>query len=191
MEAVGGDGTLMLDHDKRIIHSSVESNWRTPPDLFLALDNEFDFTLDAAADERSHLTPEWLGPGGRSPDALDPAVRWCGRIFLNPPYSKKEKMPIEPWLKKCWLESLAGATIVALIPFSPQTEWYRQYVYGHGMMPPHCAVEERRLPYRVSYLRPDGSPAGNAGVNTAIIVWKPTHRIVWPFTPHSYYWSYR
>lgn len=201
----------MDPHDKRIIHSSEEPNWRTPPECVVALHEEFGFCLDAAANETDHVLPHWFGPGSNmgAEDALK--VSWSamvktldyqGPIFLNPPYSKKAKMPIEPWLRKCWEESQQGCTIVALIPFSPQTSWYRQYVYGHCIpvgapvgaeysWSGHAAREERRIPHRISYNRPDGSPAGNAGVNTAIIVWKPSKGIVGPWMPHQFYWSYR
>lgn len=212
----------MDGHDQRIIHSSVESNWRTPPECFIALHAEFGFELDAAANAEDHLLPDWFGPG--SPHAEDAlAVQWdSGTIFVNPPYSKTlvnayntgrikvdgqwvehEKDPakaltfeIESWAKKCWAEAQTGATIVGLFPFAPQTDWYRKYVMGHPDVGDaaawfFAAAEERRLPHRISFLRPDGSPAGNAGVNTAVIVWRPCTGRVGPWSPASYYWSYR
>jgi hypothetical protein len=148
--------------------------------------------------------------------------------FLNPPFSRKlarayrtgrlqvegEWQPhpvdlqksasyeVESWAKKCWEESRRGMTIYAVLPFAPQTEWYRQYVYGHDIpigapLSPefqwkgHAALQERRLPHRISFVRPDGSPAENAGVNSVIVKWEPTSRIVGPWQPHSFYWSYR
>lgn len=117
---------------------------------------------------------------------------------------KAKTYDIAEWAKKCWEESKLGATIVGVFPFAPQTDWYRKYVYGHdeGHNPPgevkqpitwagHAAREERRLPHRISFLQPDGTPTGNAGVNSAIIVWKPNFGIVGPWQPHQFYWSYR
>lgn len=236
----------MKDHDQRIIHSSDESDWRTPQPLFSALSREFCFVVDLAADASNHLTRCWFGPG--SPDGEDSfAVHWptvgydgVGNPlpwevagFLNPPFSRKKARAyrtgrikdehdnwiphpiderlarvyeVETWAEKCWTESRRGCTIAAVLPFAPQTEWYRRYVYGHewnegqrfedgpeGFVgwAGHAALEERRLPHRISFLQPDGTPTGNAGVNSAIIVWGPAPGIVGPWQPHSFYWSYR
>jgi len=203
----------MNEHDQHIIHSSEDPNWRTPPECFAALHREFDFTVDAAADKASTLCQYWMGPEGFEADAL--IAEWpvgAGAYFLNPPFSRKvaaqlkkagdsthENYRIENWAGHCWLESQRGCTIVALLPFAPQTEWYRKYVYGHTLAPSvkngywsgHAAREERRLPHRISYLTATGEKSGNAGVNTAVIAWKPNPGIVGPWQPHSFYWSYR
>lgn len=220
-------------HDKAIIHGSSESDYRTPPDAFGLLNREFDFQVDAAANGANALCTAYFGPGSlHAEDAL--AVDWSTlgwtRYFINPPFSKTlvnayntgrikingewvghEIDPVKAgwydvanWAKKCWKESQRGATIVGVFPFAPQTDWYRQYVYGHsqGHNPPgetkqpiswngHATREERRLPHRISFLQPDGTPTGNAGVNSVILVWKPNHGIVGPWQPWPCYWSYR
>lgn len=228
----------MKPHDHQIIHSSEESNWRTPEPLVSALHEETyqGIGIDLAADRDSRKFPIWLGPGSpHGENALE--VSWLDLMlrldlapigFLNPPFSRKlaraystgriqvggEWQPhpvdpslariynVEPWAEKCWRESLAGMTTYAVVPFAPQTDWYRRYVYGHiqgeivdGRYPTtwigHAAMEERRLPHRISFLWPDGSPAQNAGVNSVIVKWAPGSRIVGPWQPHSFYWSYR
>lgn len=223
-------------HDKAILWSSAEANYRTPKDCYETLNAEFSFLIDAAADVTSALCHWWMGPGSwtGAEDAL--AADWnalIGRaqdgsgqraIFINPPFSKTllnayntgrikvdgewvphEKNPLKAraydianWANKCWTESQKGATIVGIFPFAPQTEWYRQYILGHLLTPNgptlwmgHAAREERRLPHRISFLQPDGTPTGNAGVNSVIVVWKPNYGIVGPYQPHSFYWSYR
>jgi phage N-6-adenine-methyltransferase len=181
----------MHDHDRRIIHSSDEANWRTPPALFAALHREFDFTLDAAADAANHLCPTWLGPGSSiAEDCL--STRWYGRVFINPPYSRKQKIDIAPFLCQCAAQAQAGnaEVVVGVVPFAPQTKWYRNFVWGHAV---HInpAMEERRLPHRISFLRPDGSKAGNAGVNHAIVVWRPNPGYLGLWTPTVRYWDYR
>lgn len=191
----------MIEHDRQIIHSSEESNWRTPPECFERLYRSFHFMVDLAADAQSTLTPNFLGPGSLwANDAL--TVEWAyyahqGPMFLNPPYSKKQKLPIEPWVRKCWLESQRGCRIVSILPFAPQTDWYRTYVYGHveqdGIVSwsGHAAMEEWRLAHRISFLRPDGSPASNAGVNSVVVIWRPNPGFVGPWQPAVRYWSYR
>lgn len=213
----------MNEHDQGIIHSSEDPNWRTPPEVFAALDRTFSFVIDLAASRATNLCPFWYGPDHgieSSRDAL--AADWTEAggdryCFLNPPYSrtlaatlKKQRDPshrsyrIEAWAEKCWEESQRGARIVALVPFAPQTEWYRQYVMGHKAATNimgerlkeqewagHAAIEEWRLPHRISYLRADGSKAANAGVNTVVVVWAPNPGFVGPWGPAARYWSYR
>lgn len=152
------------------------------------------------------------------------------RIFLNPPYSRQlvsayttgrikrghgwESHPVDlqqarsydiaEWAAWCWTLSQHGHTIVAVLPFAPQTVWYRQYVYGHDLTDAHdspntrrfvwsghAAVQERRLPHRISFLTPTGAAAGNAGVNSVIVVWTPATGMVGPWTPWSVYWSWK
>lgn len=201
-------------HTERVLHSSVEPGWRTPPECFEMLDREFSFGVDAAANATDHLCPCWWGPDSETvhTDSLNMDETWHSAsegwpIFLNPPYSKvlaaqlrkagKEQealaYEIGTWAYRCWLEARKGATIVGLFPFSPQTDWYRRFVYGHidNHWSGSAAIEERRLAHRISFLRPDGTPADNAGVNSVIIIWRPAYGIVGPWTPHSRYWSYR
>lgn len=129
-----------------------------------------------------------------------------GRIKIDGEWVGHEKDPekaktydIANWARKCWEESQKGATVVGVFPFAPQTDWYRNYVMGHDPFQGkaadvpkfHAAREERRLPHRISFLKPDGTPTGNAGVNSVILVWKPNCGIVGPWQPHQFYWSYR
>jgi len=225
-------------HDKSIIHGSLESDYRTPPECFNMLAREFYFGVDLAADRGSALVERYLGPG--SPEAEN-ALQWdwagyarYGCAFINPPFSKTlvnayntgrikidgawaehtvdkvmaECYDVENWARKCWEESQKGLTIVGIFPFAPQTEWYRRYVCGHLQLEDykevptpnvlggvgwagHAAMQERRLPHRISFLTPAGEKTGNAGVNSAIVVWQPNCGIVGPWQPHSFYWSYR
>lgn len=236
-------------HDMTILHSSVESDWRTPDACFQALHAEFGFDMDAAANAvSSHCGPHFFGPGsGIATNAL--AWDWLEsyhlpervetdseigyrleagprhhprRFFLNPPFSRTkanayrtgrirpkgsaEWLPhpvdlnlarvyeVESWLEKAWTESRRGATVVVLCPFAPQTDWYRRYVYGQnetGVWLGHAAQQERRLTHRISFLTPDGQPAANAGVNTAVLVYTPMTGVVGPWVPMQMYWSYR
>ncbi len=188
-------------HTERVLHSSARSDWRTPPVLYLALNLEFSFTLDVAADDINHLGSHWFGAHGAEEDGL--AADWAGVCFMNPPYDKQH--PIGPWIRKAWSESQQGCTVVGVLPFSPQTRWYRQYVYGQALDPRcpdgcdcggehwsgHAAMEERRLTHRVAFLRPDGTKVDDAPGNTVIIVWRPNPGYVGPWQPAVRYWSYR
>ena len=190
-------------HTETVMHSSARSDWRTPPAMFKALDAEFSFKVDVAADADNHLSLFWYGPGSSYPDALQ--IPWdpAAPLFINPPYDKTH--PVGPWVEKAWVESQRGCTVVGVLPFSPQTQWYRRWVMGQCAEPyedlvdddrgklwmGHAAMEERRLPHRVSFLLPDGSPAQNAPGNTVVVVWRPNYGLVGPWQPAVRYWSYR
>jgi hypothetical protein len=119
----------------------------------------------------------------------------------HPKQQGSNPFDIANWARTCWLQSRRGATIVGLFPFAPQTDWYRRYVYGHGdttrKTDPepawlgHAALQERRIPHRISFLTPQGEESNNAGVNTAVIVWQPMPRVIMPWIPQTLYWSYR
>lgn len=204
--------TTRKQHSQRIVHSSEDPNWRTPQVFYDALNRVFGFELDCAADPDTALHECWFGPGSPyGEDAL--AIPWNefegerpGWCFLNPPYSRKvyratknPAMLIENWARKCFVEAQRGCTVVGLFPFSPQTEWYRQWVMGHAIPPRtefgtwsgFAASEVWRLPHRVSFLRSDGTEADNAGHNVVVVIWRPDPGFVGPWVPAERYWSYR
>lgn len=80
--------------------SSENVSWGTPKDLFSALDEEFHFTLDAAASDKNHKCEKYYT---EETDGL--AHSWRGEIvFLNPPYGKT----IGLWMKKALSENRGG-----------------------------------------------------------------------------------
>jgi len=94
----------------------------TDPALFSALHNHFGFTVDLACTAANALCVRSIT---KEDDSL--SVKWSklgGPLWLNPPFNK-----IEPWAKKCYLESLDGAKIVMLTPASVGSRWYRKYCY--------------------------------------------------------------
>jgi phage N-6-adenine-methyltransferase len=206
-------------HTEAVQHSSKDPNWRTPPTLFAALDREVCFVLDVAADRQNKLCGHYFGL-----DQDDETLRnglqvdWAAyvdryypvdvmknplAVFMNPPYSKELKQPIAPWIRKAYEESLKGLVVYGVIPYSPQTEWWRRWVEGQveseladdiGVLVTwsgHAATETRKIPHRVSFLRPDGTEEGNAGGNTAIVKWTPTWGRVGPWVPYAPYWSWK
>ena len=174
----------MLTHDREQLHSSVESDWRTPPALYAALDRIFDFDIDAAASFGSSLERNWLGPGGLRPNALDVPTwyhlpctdgdddYWEAETFYaNPPYSKQKyhethdpSYLVSSWAEKCFQESLKGCTIVGLFPYAVQTDWFRRWVYGHLLDPEKVLANV-------------GSADVGWGGHAADAVWKFPHRI--------------
>lgn len=219
---------VMQPHKLQMLQSSQDCDWRTPPELVFALQRTFPIDLDLAATAESAVIQTgdqvfYLGPDHPNPELRDAlSVPWhtigkCG--FLNPPYSlslysdglkaevPREKLAwllIENWASKAYHESLRGFTTIGVFPYAPQTQWFREYVMGHGLKVAkanrrpnspdwsgHAALDYWKLPHRVDFLRSTGEPANNANVNTAVVIWGPNPGFVGAWVPSGRYWTYR
>lgn len=183
--------TLQLAHDRQILGSSESPFWCTPQPLVQALFAEFPLTIDLAASAEDTICDHWLGPGSITNEDALAFDHWADFIpeygygFLNPPYSRKLKMSIEPWVDRAFLTAERGRGVVAVLPASIQTAWWQEFVWQE-------ADEIRFFPYRISFDPPPGvEESGNANVNTAIVIWRPPRPFVGPWTPHVRYWSFR
>jgi phage N-6-adenine-methyltransferase len=155
--------------------------WRTPLPLFYALNQEFVFDVDLAADGENRLCAEYFGEGGTTADALLPILSWGGFRavgFLNPPYSGGR---IAPFLEKAILEAVHGFTTVALLPDTHDTNWYRLL---------DAAAEIRRIPHRVPYLRADGRTAAGAMFPSCVAIFRAQPGVRTP-RPRIVNWDYR
>lgn len=110
------------------LFTSNDSTWTTPQDFFDKLNDEFHFTLDAAALRSSAKVPNYLGPDHDlhwRRDALQ--VEWTGAadgwIWLNPPYGRE----IKAFMRKAHEEVNKGAKVVALVPARTDTNWWHDY----------------------------------------------------------------
>jgi phage N-6-adenine-methyltransferase len=168
---------------KRIVRSKASDEWRTPPDVFAALHDEFDFDIDLAATAANHLLPSWYGPGSTLADGEDAlTVPWSiserGRGFLNPPYSAAL---IGPFVRKAAEEARAGFTTVALVKLDPSTQWWAWT---------RSATEIREVPCRVPFLKADGASAAGAMFPSAVVVFRPQPGIV-RAQPRRVVWTWK
>lgn len=100
--------------------SSKTDLWSTPQDLFNELDNEFHFTLDVCADEYNHKCDNYYT---KEQDGLSQA--WIGTVWCNPPYGRG----IGQWVRRALFASVAGNTVVMLLPARTDTKWFHDYIY--------------------------------------------------------------
>jgi hypothetical protein len=132
-----------------------------------------------------------IAAAGRNLKHVDRSARVAppGAVFMNPPYSREKKMPIEPWIEKAAHEAMTGLVVVGIVPASVQTEWWYQFVRNG----PARAHEIRFLPHRVSFNAPKGyrGSASNAGGNTAVVIWRPANGLVGTWQPAERYWTFR
>lgn len=112
--------------------STGKDNWETPDDLFEALNDQYHFVLDAAANEQNHKCPVWLGPGGIHEDAL--SVSWQpwllnGNVWLNPPYSRKlQRKFVEKAIYEVMGQPLGN--VVCLLPARTDTALFHDLIYN-------------------------------------------------------------
>ena len=94
----------------RAVFSAQTGKWATPAALYVALDAEFQFTLDPCPMDDAERIMEQ--------DGL--ARSWAGhRIFCNPPYGTG----IGNWLAK----GREAACAVFLLPSRTDTAWWHDY----------------------------------------------------------------
>lgn len=139
-------------------------DWETPPEVFEPLNREFGFTLDVAASPHNAKCTVYLTS---DQDGLisdwGTNVCWC-----NPPYGGA----IARWIRKAWLASKYGATVVMLIPARTDTAWWHDYA---------ARGDVRFLRGRIRFLR-GGIPIGDATKGSAkspfpsaVVVFRPEH----------------
>lgn len=106
------------------LFSTGTDDWETPPAFFAALNKEFGFTVDVAADDGNHKCSRYYteGENGLLQD-------WGGEtVWCNPPYSRGQQ---DIFVKKAYEESKKpGTTVVMLIPARTDTERFHDYILG-------------------------------------------------------------
>lgn len=120
----------------------MNDEWETPDELFNKLNEEFNFTFDAAC--KTHNSKCSTGNNlDLSLDALEaPWHAASGSIWLNPPYSRNN---IYPFMQKAYMESLkTDHAIVCLVRDDPTARWYKNWVDGKALV-------VRRLKRRVIF----------------------------------------
>lgn len=101
-----------------MLFSSASDRWATPPDVYEALDKEFEFDfdpcpLDGEVDGLSPLFSEWKGK----------------RVFCNPPFKRVYcNPPYGPGIGKWLMRGLEADVAVFLIPARTDTRWFHEIV---------------------------------------------------------------
>jgi len=129
-------------------------NWRTPPELFAALDAEFHFTLDPCGgdfplcaksytEEQNGLMQSWDGES----------------VFMNPPYGRE----VAAWTVKAAQEAPNCRAVVGLLPASTDLAWWHRDVVGRA--------EVRYIRGRVRFLT-DGPYRASGFFPSVVVVWR-------------------
>jgi len=140
--------------------------WRTPEPLFRALDQEFRFTIDVAADDGNAVVDRYLDAAR---DALEQP--WHGEtVFCNPPYGRD----LARWLEKAVVECQEhGSTVVMLLPARTGNAWFHRYCLRHG--------EVRFIKGRQNF-HLGGAGRSNAPFDSMVVVFRPDRAGAGTFT---------
>lgn len=98
--------------------SSNSDCWETPQELFDELNQKYNFDVDVCALPKNAKCANYFTP---EIDGLK--QEWIGTCWMNPPYGRE----IGKWMQKAYKSSLAGATVVCLVPARTDTAWWHDY----------------------------------------------------------------
>lgn len=138
-----------------VMFSSKTGLWDTPQDFFDKLNEEFHFTLDVCALPENAKCEKFYAPeqdGLSKPWSKD--VCWC-----NPPYGRE----IGSWVRRAWISSAVGATVVMLLPARTDTRWFHEYIYNKNR------VEIRFLRGRLKF----GGCKNSAPFPSMVVIFTP------------------
>lgn len=98
--------------------------WQTPPPLFVALNAEFCFSLDAAASAENALCSRFITEEQNSLETpWGDYLSIPGYVWLNPPYSD-----ITPFVHKAAAEASNQVGTVMLVPADTSVGWFRDAI---------------------------------------------------------------
>lgn len=137
-----------------------KDEWGTPEDLFKALDEIFNFTLDPCGTHKRRLKPAdqmhtYETNGLKAP--------WKNHtVFVNPPYSGNN---IKKWIMKCFQERHSASSIVLLIPASKiGTHYFQEYALPW--------VEIQYVTGRLKFVPLAGQKTGSNPQYSIICIWQ-------------------
>lgn len=137
------------------VHFSSQTDlWATPQVFFDRYDAQFNFTLDVCASPENAKCARFFT---QADDGL--AQDWVGSCWMNPPYGRT----IGKWMRKAYESSLAGATVVCLVPARTDTRWWHDYA-----MKGEIEFIKGRLKF--------GGSKDNAPFPSAVVVFTPPKR---------------
>ncbi|WP_313707938.1 phage N-6-adenine-methyltransferase [Atlantibacter hermannii] len=158
----------MTDYGGSKTPESLRDTWRTPPEIFEALNAEFIFQMDAAASEQNRLCRLFISEEENTlTTAWSQAMGYAeGYVWMNPPYSD-----IGPFVDKAAHENKwSRIGCVMLLPADTSVGWFIQAI--------ETASEVRFITGgRLSFIDANGKAVSGNPKGSMLIIWHP-----WPRT---------
>lgn len=145
-----------MNPTNNITFSSNTDDWETPDAFFQALDGEFHFVLDAAANSKNAKCDRYYS---KEQDGLSKTWQFGGAVWCNPPYGRN----IYKWVQKASYEAKKGTTVVMLLPASTDTKWFHEMIY--------TKAEVRFVQGRLKF-KSDGKEKDRATFPSMIVVFR-------------------
>ena len=156
------------------LYTDRNTEAETPPAVYAALDEEFHFTVDAAASDKNHKHQRYCKRDS-FPDGL--ARPWVNEIvYCNPPYGRE----IDKWTAKAVREThKSPVVVVMLLPARTDTAWFHNHVIAE-------ADEIRFVAGRLAF-----GDKGPAPFPSMIVVFRGMFDRKAPFIPRISTWRIR
>lgn len=162
------------------LYSSVTNNWRTPSELFLRLNAEFNFTMDIAAADDNHLVYNYYTEKNSALLDYNP---WVGNIWCNPPYGRIQKDFISEAALRTRLNPYPETDLVVmLIPARTDTKIWQEFIFPH-------ATQIRFLKGRLKFLDAQGNVCNTAPFPSAVVIF--TNSLKSTLTPKIGGWDWK
>ena len=151
---------MKADYGGSTTPKELRDLWQTPLPLFSALDAEFGFYLDAAADKNNTLCSHYLP---EKDNALNSDWQSYGSIWCNPPYSD-----IQPWVRKAAEQCGEQLQpVVMLVPADTSVGWFKSAL---------DTVDEVRFITggRISFINAGtNKPVNGNNKGSMLLIWRP------------------
>ncbi len=154
------------------LDADMKNSWGTDPLIFNAMNKEFNFGLDAAANDQNHKVPfyftkdddalslNWKEELNQSPDTNG---HNGDSVWINPPYGKGY---IKKFMQKCIEQKELGVTSVLLVPATLDAQWL-----------PIDQISEIRIVTggRLSFINPvDGTKVNGNTKGSMFVIFRPS-----------------
>jgi site-specific DNA-methyltransferase (adenine-specific) len=141
---------------EKAYHQRGRDDYETPWHVFDPYNDEFAFTLDVCALPTTRKCARYFSPAD---DGL--AQDWGTDIcWMNPPFSA-----VAQWMRKAYESSLAGATVVCLVPARTDTRWWHAWVQDKA----DIRWRARRIKFLLDGVRTKNS----AGFPAVAVIYRP------------------
>ena len=149
--------------------SGTNDDWTTPDWLFNLLDDEFRFTVDAAASAHNAKLARFFT---QEQDGLRQS--WVDEnVWINPPYAKTLT---GLWVRKAYEESRKNATVTMLLPAWTHADWYHRFCLRYaeirfieGWVPFRGQNRSNTQVCMVAIFRPEGKGCLGPSIRCALL----------------------